>query len=138
MEPIAQETLALLQASPLFDRTQNVQAAATFYETLFKLHPELRGFFPDQMADQSRKFAATLAISVHSLSDWEAFKPVLEALARRHLNYGVTVEHYGAVGTALIQTLNDLGCDPAQIDAWCYVYGVLSEHMIATAYPLAA
>lgn len=127
--------LDILRASALVMRDSKEAAAATFYDTLFQQSPELRALFPEQMTDQSRKFAATLAVAVNSLADWEALRPIVEALARRHLTYGVKPEHYETVGHALITTLQNYGARDRDIVVWEKVYGMLSDHMKATAYP---
>ena len=87
------------------------------------------------MSEQARKFSATLVVAVNSLTDWEALQPSVEALARRHLTYGVELDHYEMVGTALQTALNRVGASADVCAAWRRVYGLLSEHMIATAYP---
>jgi nitric oxide dioxygenase len=59
-------------------------------------------------------------------------------LAKRHLAYGVQLEHYAVVGTALLWTLEQgLGDEftPALPKAWAAAHSTLSEAMIASAYP---
>lgn len=128
----------ILRASALVMRDSKEAAAATFYDTLFEQAPDLRSLFPAQMTDQSRKFAATLAVAVNSLADWDGLRPIVEALARRHLTYGVKSEHYEVVGHALITTLRNFGANAEDIVVWEKVYGLLSNHMKATAYPSVA
>jgi nitric oxide dioxygenase len=57
------------------------------------------------------------------------------------VSYGVTAEHYGTVGDALLWTLEQgLGeaFGPATREAWLEAYGALSDAMIAEAYGEAA
>jgi nitric oxide dioxygenase len=111
------------------------RAANEFYATLFRLSPELRHLFPAQMTGQARKFAATLLVAINSLENWNALAPVVEALARRHLSYGVERDHYAMVGRALIATLQNFEATTEELEAWTLTYTALSSHMIATAYP---
>jgi nitric oxide dioxygenase len=135
---LSAEDFATLRASPLLDFRQNSNAAQHFYQTLFEHAPDLREMFQEELTDQARKFAATMSVAVHSLRDWEEFKPVLEALARRHLRYGVQRDHYDIVGEALIMSLKALQSTEPQIEIWKKVYGALADHMKSTAYPTAA
>lgn len=119
----------------MFEPDRKEVAAREFYETLFRLSPDLRTLFPDEMSEQSRKFAATLVVTINSLSDWEAFRPVIEALARRHVSYGVQAEHYELVKRALAATLKSVSATPEEMSIWMKVYQILADHMVSTAYP---
>lgn len=124
----------IARARPLFAE-QGEATAAAFYDTLFLNSPELRAFFPRRMADQRRKLAAALALLIDSARDPLALGPALDALARRHLAYGVRRRHYEAVGAALLATLEVEGLPRAELDAWARAYGAVSRRMIAAAYP---
>jgi len=133
-----QHELHTLRATPLVTPQHKVDAAHTFYKTLFELSPELRDLFPSDLSDQVRKFSATLVIAINSLNDWQALQPVVEAIARRHVSYGVTKEHYGLVRHALVVTLNKLAASEEELEIWGRVYDRLARHMIETAHPEAA
>ena len=63
--------------------------------------------------------------------------PAAEALAIKHVGYGVKAAHYKPVGEALIWTLEKgLGEDFSMEvrAAWLSTYGVLAGVMIAEAY----
>ena len=113
-------------------------AAALFYGRLFEMAPETRALFCGDMGRQGRKLMAALATVVNSLGDFEAIVSVARDLAKRHVAYGVTPEHYAIVGAALLWTLEQgLGDEftPALRAAWEAAYCALSEVMIASAYP---
>lgn len=131
----SQSDLTRLRRSAIVMRESKEAAAAAFYANLFDTEPALRGMFPDQMAEQERKFAATLVVVVNSILDWDSLRPVVEALARRHVSYGVTAEHYQTVGTVLMDTLQKLGASPEDLLVWRRTYEFLAGHMVATAYP---
>ena len=77
------------------------EAAAIFYKKLFEYDPSLKALFKGNMASQGNKLMATLGLAVKGLNDLEKLVPVLENLAKKHLEYGVKVEGYTPVGNAL-------------------------------------
>jgi len=109
-----------------------------FYSNLFEVAPAARAMFPDVIDDQSRKLMQTLNWIIDHLDEPDRLVPEAEALALRHVRYGVGAEHYPLVGEALLATLRQgLGEDFTAEDeeAWTRVYGVLSGIMISAAYP---
>lgn len=129
--------IALMRKTPLIMLDRKTLAAEVFYQTLFEMSPHLRDLFPEQMGDQARKFAATLIVAINALSDWDGLRPVIEALARRHLGYGVKKEHYDEVGEALLATLRKFDAQPDELAIWARVYRKLADHMTDIAYPSA-
>jgi hemoglobin-like flavoprotein len=112
-------------------------AAATFYERLFTIDPQLRALFPDSnMTSQGNKLMTALAFVVHGLDRAETILPAVRQLAERHVGYGVRDEHYATVGQALIETLAaGLGkaFTPNVRAAWQAAYALLSTVMIEAA-----
>jgi hemoglobin-like flavoprotein len=108
-------------------------AAALFYSRLFELDPTLRRLFGrTDIADQGKKLMQTLAVAVASLDRLDALLPVVEALGRRHVSYGVRDEHYATVGEALLWTLEQgLGTAfTAEVrEAWATTYLTLAGVM---------
>ncbi|QSJ16649.1 pentapeptide repeat-containing protein [Nostoc sp. UHCC 0702] len=79
--------------------------AASFYENLFKAHPEVKPLFTNtEMANQQKKLLNSLVLVVENLRNPEALLPVLNALGGRHVGYGAIPKHYGPVGEALLVT----------------------------------
>ncbi|WP_035660297.1 globin family protein [Bradyrhizobium sp. STM 3809] len=127
---LVQESFA--KVAPISD-----QAATIFYDRLFEVAPQVRAMFPDDLTEQRKKLMATLAVVVNGLTDLPAILPAASALAKRHVGYGATPEHYPVVGAALLWTLEKgLGAawTPDVADAWTAAYGTLSGFMIAEAY----
>lgn len=113
------------------------QAAGLFYDRLFDIAPQVRAMFPDDMTEQRKKLMATLAYVVGGLSTLDTVLPAASQLARKHVGYGVTAEHYPIVGAALLWTLEKGlggGWTPDVADAWAAAYGTLSGYMISEAY----
>src|SRR5688500_13634793 len=76
-------------------------SAAAFYRHLYRVAPDTRRLFVADIGSQGIKLMSTLAVATTQVQDWRLLQPVLEALAMRHLAYGVRPEHYPAVGAAL-------------------------------------
>ncbi|MEM9144601.1 MAG: globin domain-containing protein [Pseudomonadota bacterium] len=116
-------------------------AARSFYGHLFDLAPETRGLFRQDIAEQGRKLMAALGFLVQRLETLERVVPVVEALGRRHVEYGVQARDYASVGQALDRMLAErlpAAEAPQARMAWAKVYGALAEIMITAAYADAA
>jgi hemoglobin-like flavoprotein len=110
------------------------QAAALFYSNLFEADPSLRALFRGDMDEQGRKLMQMIGAAVGKLTDLDSLVPVLQGLARRHLDYGVEESHYGTVGGALLKTLEqELGAafTPGVKASWTAVYDSVSTVMIS-------
>jgi nitric oxide dioxygenase len=130
--------IRLVRAS--FDAVKHLGpvAAALFYGRLFETSPELQPLFKGDLVEQGHKLMATLSIVVNGLNDIESVLPAAEALARRHVGYGVQPEHYAPVGEALVWTLQKVLGSSWTADlanAWEKAYGLVSASMIEAAYP---
>ena len=126
------EQKSLVQTS--FDQVLPIAdvAANLFYTRLFELDPTLRPMFRGDMTEQGRKLMDMLRVAVKGLDKLDALLPALRKLGERHVNYGVTAEHYTIVGSALIWTLQQgLGeaFTPAVEAAWVEVYTILTSVM---------
>jgi NAD(P)H-flavin reductase/hemoglobin-like flavoprotein len=76
-----------------------------FYSDLFIKHPEVRELFPVSMATQRGHFVDALVKIVSradSVNDLTAF---LQGLGRDHRKFGAVADHYAAVGSSLLATL---------------------------------
>lgn len=116
-------------------------AAQLFYERLFETAPEVRPLFKTDLKDQGAKLMKMLGTIVARLDHLGELVPAAQALAVRHVAYGVKAEHYAPVGAALLWTLGrGLGdaFTPAVEAAWSQAYSVLAEVMIGAAYPVEA
>ncbi|MBV6656583.1 MAG: hemin receptor [Devosiaceae bacterium] len=138
---MTEEQIGLVQGSfkqvaPIADT-----AAGLFYGRLFEIAPEVKPLFKGDMTEQGAKLMATLGVVVNGLSNPSSILPAAQALAVKHVEYGVTPAHYAPVGEALIWTL-DQGLGDAFTDelkeAWVAAYTLLSGVMIDAAYPQAA
>ncbi|MGB0658853.1 MAG: globin family protein [Mangrovicoccus sp.] len=112
-------------------------AAEIFYNRLFEIAPQVKPLFTGDIKQQGSKLMATLGAVVNGLKDLDKIVPVAQQLAVKHVDYGVTADHYVPVGEALIYTLEKgLGDDftPEIRTAWETAYTTLSGVMIEAAY----
>ena len=135
---ITEQQKKLVQAS--FKKVEPIsdQAAEIFYNKLFEFDPSLRRMFKSDLSEQGKKLMATLKIAVKSLDDLNALVPVLQNLAAKHIDYGVSVEDYTPVGNSLIFALKTgLGDEftPELKEAWIEVYTTIANVMRSHAYP---
>ena len=138
------DQVKLVQASFAQVATIADEAATMFYDYLFVIAPNVKPLFKGDMAEQRRKLIAMLATVVNGLGDLNSILPAASALAKRHVSYGVTPDHYAIVGQALLWTLEQgLGAKAWTKElaaAWTAAYTTLAEFMIGEAYgrPVAA
>ncbi len=107
-------------------------AAELFYRRLFELDPALRPLFQGDMKEQGRKLIQMLHTVVDSLDQLATILPEVEAMARRHVIYGVQPQHYDTVGTALLWTLEQglgNGFTAEVRAAWTEAYNLLAGVM---------
>jgi hemoglobin-like flavoprotein len=113
-------------------------AAKLFYGRLFEIDPSTQPLFAEtDMAEQGKKLIQTLDVAVASLDNLENVRPAIEALGRRHVEYGVKEEHYDTGGEALLWTLEQgLGerFTPEVKEAWAETYGLVTTLMKDAAY----
>jgi hemoglobin-like flavoprotein len=111
---------------------QAAEASRIFYDELFRISPELRALFPEEMSAHKTKFVQMLAGIVRSLDQIASVSEEIIDLGRRHMAYDVEDGHYAAVGEALLWTLNRLlGAEftPEAKEAWAAAYDMIARVM---------
>jgi eukaryotic-like serine/threonine-protein kinase len=105
--------------------------SARMYERLFAEHPALRPLFPAEMTGQRRKLFGALATVMNNLQRPEQLAPLLEDLGRRHAGYGVKLEHFDAVGAALLGAIGDFDdrLEESTRAAWGRAYAQIVQAM---------
>lgn len=109
------------------------ELVSVFYAELFAANPQVRRMFPNDMAEQKKKLAATLKVAVVGASKLEQLIPALQSLGEKHAGYGVQAAHFDAVGAALLTTLSKCAGSlwtSDLHDAWARVYGLIASVMI--------
>ena len=108
------------------------QAAALFYDYLFRLDPALRSLFRRDMSEQGKLLLQMIGAAVRLLDHPQRLLPALHALGARHAGYGVRESHYATVGAALLQTLQQGLADaftPEVREAWIAMYEIVAVEM---------
>lgn len=112
-------------------------AAELFYARLFELDPSVRRLFKGKLDYQGDKLMTTLNVVVNSLEDLSEVEDMLQAMAKRHIIYGVEAAHFETVGAALLwvlgQGLGDYFTEDVE-EAWVIAYGLIAATMKEAAY----
>ncbi|MEV7802865.1 globin domain-containing protein [Microbispora sp. NPDC088329] len=112
------------------------KAAAYFYGRLFTQCPHMRGMFPPGMSVQRDRLFDALTRVVWMLDSPEGLASYLAQLGRDHRKYGVSPEHYTAVGSALLATMRHFAAEiwTGEIEtAWTEAYAMATKIMIEAA-----
>jgi len=126
---IVQETFALVPDADAL--------ALRFYDNLFELDPTTKPMFKGDMREQRMKLMQTLAVVVNNLNTFDTIVSAIESLGKRHVDYGVTVDHWHSVGAALLMTLKDIFGDAftAEVEeAWSAAYHAIAQTAINATY----
>jgi hemoglobin-like flavoprotein len=103
-----------------------------FYRRLFELAPEVRLLFKTDMDLQAKKFADMLAWVIEHLAHSDDLCREMRALGARHNGYGVKIDQYAPIGSALMwmfrRTLGDR-FTPEMEEAWLEFYAFASLEM---------
>jgi hemoglobin-like flavoprotein len=120
-----QESIALL---PMGDPAP----VDEFYRRLFELAPGVRPMFHREMDVQAKKFSDMLAWVIAHLEHPHQLCEEMRALGARHVGYGVTIDQYAPVGSALIWMFQHALGDrftPEMEEAWLEFYAFASLEM---------
>ena len=126
---IIKESFALIEP-------RSEEMSGYFYGRLFAENPGLRSFFPPAMDRQRERLFHALRKIVWSLDSPDTLSAFLSRLGREHRRFGVTREHYEAMGRALLATLRKFGGDAwtAEMEhAWRGAYATGAAMMIDAA-----
>jgi hemoglobin-like flavoprotein len=125
-------TIRHLRESVALLPMENSGAANLFYGRLFELAPEVRPMFNREIGLQAKKFSEMLAWIITNLDRPDELSSEMRALGGRHGGYGVTIDQYAPVGSALMwmfqHTLGDR-FTPQMEEAWLEFYAFISFEM---------
>jgi len=105
-----------------------------FYGKLFEMDPSARRLFHIDISLQGRKLMDMLTQVVDSLDDFESLKPRLAELGRKHAGYGVRLEQYETLTSALLWAIAQAlegNFDAATRKAWYLAITAICDAMKA-------
>jgi NAD(P)H-flavin reductase len=108
------------------------ETARFFYAMLFSLAPQVRDLFPANMEVQRSRLLRALVHVVQMVDRPDELVPFLRQLGRDHRKFGVILEHYEAVGIALLAAVRRYAGDawtPVVEGAWANAYTVIATTM---------
>ena len=107
-----------------------------FYSDLFIKHPETRDMFPVSMTTQRGRFVEALMKIVSEVDRVDDLTAFLQGLGRDHRRFGAVTEHYAAVGSSLIATMEHFSgpaWTPELAADWKQAYELIGSIMTAAA-----
>ena len=107
-----------------------------FYADLFLRHPEVRDMFPVSMAAQRDHLVKALVKIVSQVDNLDDLTVFLQGLGRDHRKFGTIAEHYDAVGSSLLATLEHFSgpaWTPELAADWTAAYELIGSVMSAAA-----
>jgi hemoglobin-like flavoprotein len=109
-----------------------------FYEILFERYPQVRPLFGrNSGANQAQMLQGALVAVMDHIEDAEWLSSTLQAMGKKHVDYGVTDEMYDWVGASLLATLAE-AAGPAWSSelnaAWTEAYGAIAGLMKSGAH----
>ncbi|MFF2042995.1 globin domain-containing protein [Kitasatospora sp. NPDC058170] len=127
---------AVIRASFAVVERRADHMAKYFYAHLFSHNPEVRAYFPAEMAEQRDRLFGALTGLVLRLESPEQLTGYLGALGRDHRKFQAAPEHYPAVGASLIAALRHFSghsWTPEIEKAWTEAYTVIAQVMTGAA-----
>jgi hemoglobin-like flavoprotein len=123
----------LLRSSFELVTERQPQLTKRFYEILFDRYPQVRPLFGrNSGVNQAKMLQDALVAVMDHLEDASWLSSTLTAMGKKHVEYGVTNEMYGWVGSSLLATLAEAaGSDwtPQLEAAWSEAYGAIAGLM---------
>jgi hemoglobin-like flavoprotein len=125
--------VALLRSSFELLVERQPQLTPRFYEILFSRYPQVRPLFGSNASlQQAQMLQEALVAVMDHLEDASWLAGTLEAMGKKHVDYGVTHEMYAFVGDSLLSTLAEVaGPDwtPELAAAWTEAYNAIAGLM---------
>lgn len=131
-----QQTIDIIKSTVPVLEVHGRDITRTFYQAMFRNHPELMNIFNHANQRQGKQSAA-LANAVYAaaahIDRLEEILPVVVQIAHKHRALGVLPEHYPIVGENLLAAIKTVLGDAATdeiIGAWARAYGVIADAFI--------
>lgn len=117
-------------------RSHGVDITKTFYNNMFKAHPELTQIFNmgnQANGAQQQALAAGLFAYAANIDNTNALIPVINRITHKHASVGVRQAHYPIIGQYLIGAIKEVlgtAATPELLAAWDEAYWLLANQLI--------
>lgn len=131
------KTIEIIKSTVPVLEVHGTTITKTFYQAMFKNHPELLNIFNHANQRQGKQQTAlanvvyAAAAHIDRLGD---ILPVVKEIAHKHRALGILPEHYPIVGQNLLAAIKTVLGDAATdeiINAWAEAYGVIADVFIS-------
>lgn len=113
------------------------QLTHRFYDILFRRYPQAQPLFRNNPRQEQEKMLTDMLVKIMDhLEDEPWLVDQLGALGQKHVDYGVTEEMYGWVGTSLLEALQQVASSewtPELAEAWTEAFDAIASLMQAGA-----
>lgn len=82
-----------------------------FYDNLFRVAPQVRPLFPEDMARQKRHLLSAVALVIKHADSLEPLRGGQAEKGSRHIGYGAQPGHYSVVRDTMLQTMGEVARD---------------------------
>jgi hemoglobin-like flavoprotein len=125
--------VSLLRSSFELVVERQPQLTPRFYEILFSRYPQVQPLFGRNAgAQQAEMLQSALVAVMDHLEDASWLANTLEAMGKKHVDYGVTDEMYEFVGDSLLSTIAEVAGSewtPELAASWTEAYGAIAALM---------
>lgn len=130
-------TIAIIKSTVPVLEIHGETITRTFYQTMFRNHPELLNIFNHANQRQGKQPTA-LANAVYAaaahIDNLGQILPVVRGIAHKHRALGILPEHYPIVGENLLGAIKTVLGEAATddiLEAWSRAYGVIADAFIS-------
>jgi nitric oxide dioxygenase len=127
----------IIKASIPFLEQHGVELTSTFYQHMFKTHPEVKDYFnlahQGPNGAQPRILAYSLLQYAKNIDDLTPLTAFVKGIVEKHVGLQVFPAQYDIVGSCLLQTLEKMvgeGATPEFLGAWKDAYYQLANLLI--------
>lgn len=132
-----QHRIELIRGSSSQVPWQSASLIGNFHIHLFNIDSSVQTVYAQSRFNPVREMLGFFGVAAEMLIDPDSLNNLLNQIGRRHVGYGALRSHYGAIGEALVMTLEGaLGATftPETREAWLEFYALLSQRMIAAEF----
>jgi nitric oxide dioxygenase len=133
---LTEEQKDLIKASVPALETHGLDITRSFYKTMLDENPALKNIFNERSQfdlAQPRALAGAVYAYAANIDDLTPILPTVELIANKHASLYVRPEHYGVVGTYLLQAIQRVlgeAITPELLSAWEAAYWQLAKIFI--------